>query len=116
QGEGSDDDRRDHERLHRVEACGEIGSRRHTIWKLQGIGRDHLVERIRSGLEPLIDLRRPDVAEDMEDVVPSLCRYEAAGIVAWGLLIGRQLERQLLGAAADDDLRLKRGRKTPDGL
>ena len=52
----------------------------------------------------------------MKDVVTDLRGYEGSGIVAGVILVGHEVERQLLRATAHDDFSVKGRRKALDGL
>ena len=52
----------------------------------------------------------------MKNVVTDLRGYEGSGVVAGTLLVGHEVERQLLRATAHDDFRVKRRRKALDRL
>src|SRR5438552_11650968 len=52
----------------------------------------------------------------MKDVVTDLRGYECSGVVAGALLVGHEVERQLLRATAHDDFRVKRRGEALDRL
>src|SRR5205823_1765061 len=86
----------------------EVRDGRDLVRELQRDDVGHRVEPVWAGFEPLVDLRGPGGAADVERVLADPRRHETARVVAGHVVVGRELEAAGPGAAAGDDLGLER--------